>query len=230
MFELDHVVYFTKKSPAEIVEEVEITDLHPVIGGQHLQWGTHNALFYTKSSYIEWLSVEHVELAQKTSHPLIKQLLFDLDDHEGYSSLCLRSDDLEARDRYFQKMGYKTSGVLPAERMTTSGEVIRWKMLFINQKTDTGLPYPFFIEWEQPTEKRYERLRKEGTVTDGNEELTIKRCIFHVRDVEKKLTQWARLLSLPTKGNTLRLANTVFEFVASDDEKERLTQVEITKA
>lgn len=229
MFELDHVVYFTKKSPKEIAQEEIIEDIHPIIGGKHLKWGTHNALFYTQSSYIEWLSIENATKANETSHPLIKQLLFDIDDHEGFSSLCLRSDDLEKMNRYFIKMGYKTSGVLPSERMTTAGEVIRWKMLFINQKTDNSLPYPFFIEWEQPIEERFEHLRQEGILTSKNEELTIKRCIFHVHDVEKKLTQWSRLLSLPTKENTLKLNNTIFEFIESTDEKERLTFIDIVK-
>ncbi|GEK33135.1 VOC family protein [Kurthia sibirica] len=230
MFELDHVVYFTKKSPSTIAQEEIIEGIHPVVGGQHLKWGTHNALLYTKSSYIEWLSIEDASRAQETSHPLIKQLLFDLEDHEGFSSLCLRSDNLDKMNRYFIKMGYKTSGVLPSERMTTSGEVIRWKMLFINQKTDNSLPYPFFIEWQQAAEERFERLRSEGALTPENESLTIKRCIFHVHDVEKKLTQWSRLLSLPTKGNVLKLSNTLFEFVESTDDKERLTFVDIVKA
>ncbi|GEK29915.1 MAG: VOC family protein [Kurthia sp.] len=230
MFELDHVVYFTKRSPEEVVEKVEIEKVHPVIGGQHLQWGTHNALFYTKSSYIEWLSIEDLEKARHTNHPLIKQLLYDVDDRDGFASICLRSDNLEQMDKYFSKMGYKTSGVLPSERKTADGEVIRWKMLFIDQKVDESLPYPFFIEWEKDTEERYSALRESGAVKEANEELTINKCKFHVHDVEKKLTQWSRLLSLPFKDNQLKLSNTKFEFIESNDEKERLQTVEVVKS
>lgn len=230
MFELDHVVNFTKKKPTEIAAQQLIAGIHPVVGGQHIHWGTYNALFYTQTSYIEWLAVENEDIAEKSDHPLIKQLLFDRKDREGFASICLRSTDLEKMDRYFQKMGYKTSGVLPSERMTVSGEIRRWKMLFINQKIDNGLPYPFFIEWEQDIEQRLEKLREDGTLKEENEELTIKKCVFHVHDVEKKLTQWSRLLSLSTKNNTLKLGNTVFEFIQSDDEKERLKDIEIVKS
>lgn len=230
MFELDHVVYFTKSSPKEITQQSPYYGLKPVIGGQHVNWGTHNALFYTKSSYIEWLAVENMQIAQQSAHPLVQQLLIDLQEKEGFATLCLRSDNLEKMDRYFKKMGYKTSGVLPAERKTTSGEIRRWKMLFIQQKIDSSLPYPFFIEWEQDDEQRFQALREDGTLTEANEELTIERCIFHVHNVEKKLTQWSRLLSLPVNNNQLKLGNTLFEFVQTDEERERLQMVDVVKA
>ena len=57
---LDHVVYFTNKAPAKIVAEQQASGRHAVVGGRHEQWGTHNALLYTKNAYIEWLSVEKV--------------------------------------------------------------------------------------------------------------------------------------------------------------------------
>lgn len=230
MFELDHVVNFTKKSPTTIANEMTISDLHPVVGGQHLQWGTHNALFYTQSSYIEWLAVEDLQQASNSEHPLIRQLLYDIEYKEGFASVCLRSTDLAKMDRYFQKMGYKTSGVLDSERKTASGEIRRWKMLFINQTINNSLPYPFFIEWEQETEERLQALRADGTLKEANEDLVIEKCVFHVHDVEQKLTHWARLLSLPIKDNTLKLGNTIFEFVKSDEERERLQHVDVVKA
>ncbi len=229
MFELDHVVYFTKKKPKEIAQEVTIEGISPVEGGQHLQWGTYNALLYTLNSYIEWLAVENEEIAEGTTQPLAKQLLYDLEDGEGYKSLCLRTDDIESKNRYFNKLGYRTSGVLPSERRTPDGKLIKWKLLFIHQKIDDSLPYPFFIEWEQPLEKRYELLRDNGTIQQANEKLTIERCIFYVKDVEQKVTQWSRLLSLPAKGNTLKLANTTFEFQHLEGDKERLHTIEIVK-
>lgn len=229
MFELDHVVYFTKKAPGDIVKEVAIEGVHPVMGGQHLHWGTYNALLYTKNSYIEWLAIENLDIAKNTTQPLVQQLLYDIDDGEGYSSLCLRSDDLKESDRYFRKLGYQTTGVIPAERKTEDGKIIRWKMLFIKHKINHSLPYPFFIEWEQPLHKRYEMLKADGIIQQANEELQIKRCIFNVQDIEKKLIQWARLLSLPTIGNTLKLKNTTFVFQQLQEGKERLQTIDIVK-
>lgn len=229
MFELDHVVYFTKKHPQQIANDMTIEKIHPVVGGQHLQWGTYNALLYTKNSYIEWLAVEKPDIAKSTIQPLVKQLLYDIEDGEGYKSLCLRSDNLENKNLYFKKLGYRTSGVLPAERKTEDGKILKWKMLFIDQKIDDSLPYPFFIEWEQPLEERYAMLREDGTIQKENEDLQIERCIFGVKDVAKKLTQWSRLLSLPIKENTLKLANTTFVFTQLQEGNERLQTIEIGK-
>lgn len=229
MLELDHVVYFTKKAPVDIVKEITIEGIRPVVGGQHLQWGTFNALFYTKDSYVEWLAVESLEVARNAKQPLVQQLLYDIDDGEGYKSLCLRSDNLEESNNYFQKLGYRTTGVIPAERKTEDGRTVRWKMLFIKHQLGDSLPYPFFIEWEQPLEQRYEMLKIDGTIQKSNEELQIERCIFNVKDVQKKLIQWSRLLSLPIIGNTLRLRNTIFVFQQLPEGKERLQTIDIVK-
>ncbi|WP_010290714.1 VOC family protein [Kurthia massiliensis] len=229
MFDLDHVVYFTKKSPTEIAQEVSVEGIHPVEGGQHLQWGTHNALLYTKNSYIEYLSVEDETVTEQSKHPLMKQLLNDLQFREGFGSVCLRSDNLEEQNKYFQKLGYRTSGILDSERKTKSGAVRKWRMLFIDHKIDKKLPYPFFIQWDTSDNERYESLREDGTITPDNESLVITKCIFDVQDVNRKMTHWSRLLSLPIKGNQLKLGNTVFEFRESRDSVERLQSIEIAK-
>ncbi len=229
MFELDHVVYFTKKTPEEITKEVSIESLHPVIGGQHLQWGTHNALLYTRDSYIEYLAVEDESVARKSSQPLVQQLLYDLPGGEGFYTLCLRTDSIEKKNSYFRKLGYRTTGVIPAERKTQDGELLRWKMLFIEQRIGDDLPYPFFIQWEQPLAVRYQNLKATGMVQEENEDLIIERCLFNVRNTDQKITQWSRLLSLPVNGNTLKLPNTTFVFQASNEQKERLHNIELGK-
>ena len=70
-----------------------------------------------------------------------------------------------------------------------------WKMLFVDQPVSDELPYPFFIEWETPEEIRLEQLRAEGTLTEENEELEIRECIFGVEDPLRDTGEWAVLLS-----------------------------------
>ena len=77
---LDHVVYFTnRKHLHEIVAEQQNERNHAVVGGSHEKWGTHNALMYMKNAYIEWLSVEKMEIAEQADHPLTRLLLHDLE-------------------------------------------------------------------------------------------------------------------------------------------------------
>ena len=192
---LDHVVYFTSKSPAEIVEEQKNEGNHAVIGGRHEKWGTHNALMYVKNAYVEWLSVERPEFAEQADHPLTRLLLHDLKEKDGWGTLCLSVTNIEQFNEDIINKGFATSGVLDAERRTAGGELKKWKMLFVDQPVSNELPYPFFIEWETPEEIRFAQLRAEGTLTEANEELEISECVFAVEDPLRDTGEWAVLLS-----------------------------------
>jgi len=223
---LDHVVYFTNKEPVKIVGEQQTGGRHAVVGGRHEKWGTHNALLYTKNAYIEWLSVEKMEIAQQVDHPLTKLLLHDLEQGDGWGTVCLSVDGIEKYNEEVENKGFRTSGVLDAERRTADGQLRKWKMLFVNQPVSNELPYPFFIEWEELEETRFAKLREEGTFSLDNEQLEIKECVFSVEDPLRATAEWAILLSQKV-GNTddIVLPNVVLKFVAHDGDKDRLTDV-----
>lgn len=230
MIKLDHVVYFTGKSPAEIVHEQNELGWHTVIGGRHEKWGTHNALMYVNNAYIEWLSVENETVAQNIDHQLVQQLLSDLEERDKWGTVCLSVKDMKAFNKKIISAGYDTSGILDSERKTVTGELLKWKMLFIKQEASNHLPLPFFIEWEDPSTLRYEKLRQEGTILEDNEKLEITSCIFNVYQPEQEAAKWAKLLGLEIEENhTITLANTVLVFREKDTDygKERLTDVVI---
>lgn len=179
---LDHVVYFTKKSPKEIVDIQQKLGHHAVVGGSHEKWGTCNALMYISNAYVEWLSVERLEVAKKASHPLTDLLLYDLENGDGWGTICLSVNDIDQFNLDLRKMGFKTSGILDAERKTPEGKVRKWKMLFINQSTMDELPMPFFIQWEQEENERLAELRADGTFPLYQQNIRIKECIFKVND------------------------------------------------
>lgn len=225
---LDHVVYFTKQSPAQIVTHKRQEGLPVVEGGRHERWGTWNALLYTSNAYVEWLSVEHALSAAEANHPLIELLLYDLQTmEEGWGTVCLAVKQIEKLQQTFEKKGYVTSGVLHASRRTKSGLVRKWKMLFIEQQVSEQLPYPFFIEWDEPDEKRYEALRQEGAITKQNDEWRMTACYFGVSHPEKVAAEWAQLLDVKQKSALqLSLSNGVqFVFHSVADGKERLMDV-----
>ncbi|MBO0602079.1 VOC family protein [Sporosarcina sp. E16_3] len=225
---LDHVVYFTNKEPLKIVVEQQASGRHAVVGGRHEQWGTYNALLYTKNAYIEWLSVEKMEIAQQVDHPLTKLLLHDLERGGGWGTICLSVDNIEKFNGEVENKGFRTSGVLDAERRTADGQLRKWKMLFVDQSVSNELPYPFFIEWEETEETRLEKLRKDGTLNSDNEQLEITECVFSVDDPLSVTAEWAILLSQKV-GNTddIALPNVVLKFVEHDGGKNRLMDVVI---
>lgn len=223
---LDHVVYFTNTEPMKIVAEQQTIGRHVVVGGRHEQWGTHNALLYTKNAYIEWLSVEKMEIAKQVDHPLTKLLMHDLEQGAGWGTVCLSVDDIEKFNEEVENKGFHTSGVLDAERRTADGQLRKWKMLFVDQPVSNELPYPFFIEWEEPEEIRFAKLREDGTFTLDNEQLEITECVFSVEDPLRETAEWAILLSQKVgNADDIALPNVVLKFVAHDGGKDRLTDV-----
>ena len=223
---LDHVVYFTNKEPTKIVAEQQTNGRHAVVGGRHEQWGTHNALLYTKNAYIEWLAVEKMEIAQQVDHPLAKLLLHDLEEGDGWGTICLSVDDIEQFNEEIENKGFSTSGVLDAQRRTADGQLRKWKMLFVDQSVSNDLPYPFFIEWEETEATRFAELREDGTLTLDNDQLEITECIFSVDDPLRETAEWAILLSQKVgNADDIALPNVVLKFVARDGGKDRLTDV-----
>ena len=220
---LDHVVYFTNRTPEEWVAEQ-----HAVIGGRHEHWGTHNALKYVSNAYVEWLAVERPDVADKVEHPLTKLLLHDLEDGEGWGTICLSVDHIEQFNEEIENKGFRTSGVLDAERRTADGQLRKWKMLFVDQPVSDELPMPFFIEWEEAEAVRFAKLRQDGTISAANEKLAITECVFSVEDPLKETAEWAILLSQKVgDANDIALPNVVLKFVEHKGGKDRLNDVVI---
>ncbi|MFJ7972228.1 VOC family protein [Psychrobacillus sp. NPDC096389] len=226
---LDHIVHHVTKTPSQVATDWKEKGLHAVIGGQHTNWGTYNALLYTKTSYIEWLALEHKEIAESANHPLIDLMLHDLKTAPGFGTICIRTTSIDELYKQLEAKGIETSGVLHAERKTTSGLVRKWKMLFVKEEISDALPTPFFIEWEENDQDRYQALQNDGTINQSNLQLGISACEFHVRDPKEIMNKWKRYFDLVEEDeHILLLSNTklVFKQLESGT-KERLATVHI---
>ncbi|MCH4826529.1 VOC family protein [Planococcus halocryophilus] len=218
--ELDHIVHFVQKNPKETVTDWQAQGLPASLGGQHINWGTQNVLLYLKDCYIEWLSVEKQEIATEAEHPLTRLLLHD---QIGFGTICVRTQNIMELNRDLQERGIETTGVLDAERRTEDGELIKWKMLFVNESVSMKLPTPFFIEWQETDEQRYKKLRDKGVVQATNEALTIDRCVFGVWNPKEVEHTWRKIL-----GGSLKLTNCRIEFRKTTETQERLEEVYFT--
>lgn len=230
MVKLDHVVYFTEKAPATVVEEQAYLGWHAVIGGQHEKWGTQNALMYVQNAYIEWLSVAYEDIAVSSNHQLVEQLLDDLPNGENWGTVCCSVQGIDIFNEELRSAGYQTSGVLDAERKTSTGDIIKWKMLFIEHEVSDALPFPFFIEWEKDDVTRFKDLREDGIILPGNEKIVVTECLFSVNDPSKVVAEWRALLSVGTsEENVIVLPNVIFKFIQNEfgNNRERLIDVVI---
>ena len=185
---------------------------------------------YVQNAYIEWLSVAYEEIAEKSNHQLVEQLLHDLPDGENWGTVCCSVRGIDKFNEEIRAAGYQTSGVLDAERKTINRDIVKWKMLFIEQEVSDALPLPFFIEWEKDDVTRFNDLREDGMILPDNEKIRVTECLFSVNDPSKVAAEWRALLSGGTsEENVIVLPNVIFKFIQNEfrNNRERLIDVVI---
>lgn len=223
----DHIVYFTRLTPEQVVAQQHDIGRHVVVGGSHGKWGTCNALFYTSNVYVEWLSVENFEVAMVSGHPLTKLLLHDIKSGDGWGTICFSVQDIGRFDKELKEKGFKSSGIIDGQRKTPEGTLKKWRMLFVMHPNADQLPFPFFIEWGQSEVVRLAGLRKNGTILPSNEKIEVSKCVFESANPLKDLQQWRHLLSCETvSDNQLSVSNVILQFEKlKGQKKERLRSV-----
>ncbi|WP_177177332.1 VOC family protein [Bacillus sp. MUM 116] len=194
MLELDHIVHFINRDPAQAVYEWEKYGLKAILGGSHTKWGTYNSLLYFGLSYIEYLAVENMAVASKSENPLISQLLRDSKQFEGFGQICFRTDNILKLKEDLQKKGYHPTEIFDGKRLRDDGVLISWKMLFI--QSDGPLPYPFFIQWSQGDLERLEDLKQNRLLPEKQEERVIESISFVVSNAGDVAADWARLFGV----------------------------------
>lgn len=188
----DHLVHFIQGNPMEAAKQMKVHGWEGVSGGRHEMWGTYNSLLYAGLSYIEFLAVENTETAEKSTNPLIQLLI---QDQEGFGQVCLRTDGIEKQKEDLEHKGIQTSSVIHAERRRDNGDMLKWKMLFIEEE-DPGLPYPFFIEWSGDDEKRFSEMKQSGIIPEKQAGRKISSVHFGVEDIEAASEKWSLLLNI----------------------------------
>nr|WP_263326813.1 VOC family protein [Neobacillus sp. Marseille-Q6967] len=196
--EFDHLVWFYKH-PEKAIIPLREKGIHVVKGGRHETWGTYNSLSYFGLSYIEFLGIENLAIAeQHEENRLVTQIVQQLakENRDGPSKIAIRTDKIQELAQRFQEEGLAVYGPLPGKRVRADGVEIRWSLLFI-ERDSIELSLPFFIQWEKSDEERLLELSEQGFVgshTVGNPEL--ESVGFVVHDLKDTVGFWSLLLDL----------------------------------
>lgn len=197
-FSFDHLVCFYKK-PEEAIPPLKQMGIHAVNGGRHEFWGTYNSLTYFGLSYIEFLGIENLSIAEKQEdNRLITQVVEQLskENREGPARIAVRTDCIEQLAVKFKEEGFTVYGPLPGQRVRADGKVIRWSLLF-PENAANELTLPFFIQWEKPDEARFSELEEQGLIglhNVGNPKF--ESVGFVVYNLDKSITRWGKLFNL----------------------------------
>ncbi|MBT2735671.1 VOC family protein [Bacillus sp. ISL-7] len=197
-FFFDHLVWFFKK-PEKAISPLKQRGLHAVKGGRHESWGTYNTLTYFGLSYIEFLGIENLSIAEKHGeNRLITQIVEQLakESREGPAKVAIQTNQIEELAIKLKAEGLTVYGPLTGERVRADGQVIRWSLLF-PEYAENKVPLPFFIEWEKSDEERYSELEEQrliGSHILGQPKL--ESVGFVVNNLDKTLEIWRKLFCL----------------------------------
>ncbi|CAM3721879.1 VOC family protein [Mesobacillus thioparans] len=197
-FFFDHLVWFFK-NPEKAISPINQKGLHVVKGGRHESWGTYNTLTYFGLSYIEFLGIENLSIAEKhNENRLITQIVEQLakESREGPAKVAIRTNQIEELAIKLKTEGLIVYGPLTGERVRADGQLIRWSLLF-PEYAENKVPLPFFIQWEKSDEERYSELEEQrviGSHIIGQPKL--ESVGFVVNDLDQTPEIWRKLFGL----------------------------------
>jgi len=159
-WKFDHLVHFTLR-PEEAKESFAGLGFQAIEGGRHEEWGTYNCLCYFRDlRYIEWIGFADRERAESSGNPLIRQIVKDAKDGEGFSQIAIRTRDIKETEEILKSRGLQPVGPFPGSRRGKDGRPLTWSMLFVRDEKEDDCRYPFFIQWGADEREREAGLGK----------------------------------------------------------------------
>jgi len=225
MYQLDHIVHFVD-DPKKMMELTKSLGLHTIEGGKHEMWGTYNSLSYFGLSYIEFIGVFDQTLLDKsakvpyTLHETYKKR----NEQKGLTRLALRTSTIEEDANRFRAFGLKVIGPDSFSRIRPDGSILSWKLLHIGRE-DLFIDYPFFIQWDDSDENRWNDLQSNGTIKEhplGNLEISEIKLLVEDIAIAK---DWSRLFRFEVSHTSdqsiqLKAPNCIFTFEKVKDKNE----------
>lgn len=200
--QFDHIIHYIKGIEGFHFPGNKL-DIKP--GGKHLALGTMNYLSRIDLSYIEFIDMFDQSLVEAAMHDKNERLSFAsslgrTNYVEGFKRLCFRTNDIEALQAHFSSIGLETIGPLKMERVTSTGEMIQWQLLYIDDERDFELP--FFIQWGSNDTKREEALK-----SDMQPHLAIDTIVIEAHDFDSIAEIFVEWLGYEVMGGVI---NTYF--------------------
>ncbi|WNS44713.1 VOC family protein [Paenibacillus sp. MMS20-IR301] len=218
----DHLVHYVN----DLDQPVQLFADHGLLafrGGSHTAWGTYNALSYFGLTYLEFLGIENLELAQATKdNVVVRDAVAVLPEHEVLSRVVLRTDDIEAVEADLKAAGLSLSPIIDGRRLDNKGRLIEWRMMTIDGDFQ-GLVYPFIIQWNQRDEARLDSLNTAGINQPhpaGQVEMVS--AVFRVTDPGAAAKHWSGLFGLPVTASedgsfSLKAGGQTFDFLEGEE-------------
>jgi hypothetical protein len=131
--------------------------LHVVPGGEHPNWGTHNALCYFDDlTYIELLAIRSE--ADALNSDMGGNAHRYLAGGEGIATTALRSENIADDAARMRDRGVAVTGPIPGSRRRPDGSLLTWQLAL------PDWPQPFLIQWGDTAQERRADLIARGAL------------------------------------------------------------------
>lgn len=139
---IDHIVYGVENLEKGMEQLFQITGVHPVMGGKHLEYGTHNALLgLGQEIYLELIALdpENRDVANKW-------MGIELLNSPKVIRWAMKSEDIIMQANILS--GYKPDlGIIrDGRRRRPDGSELSWKLTLPESNSEVEI-CPFLIDW-----------------------------------------------------------------------------------
>ncbi len=139
---VDHLILGAKDLEAGIALVEQHAGVRAVFGGQHPGRGTHNALLSLgHKSYLEIIAPDPKQ-STPPQFPGLREVA-----QPRLIGWAARCTDAAALAKRLNASGVAVSGPVAGSRQRPDGRTLRWRVVFLQDRSDLLLP--FFIEWER---------------------------------------------------------------------------------
>ena len=186
-------------------------DVHA--GGAHPGMGTHNAIAFLETDYLELLGVrdaaEYRSAAAAPGSPLAGLPEF-LARGGGFRAIVVQSDDLDADVAAMRAHGVDVTDAAAGRRRTPAGPELTWRMAALGPRD----PLPvLFIQHLTPLPERRRQVPRAGEHPNGA--LRLDRVYIAVPNVAAAAETYARVLGMPApaiqRGAVIKADMAVFD-------------------
>ena len=157
---IDHIIFGVPDLESGIQQIENLLGVRPVWGGQHPDFGTHNALLgLGEGKYLEII-------APDPKQPnAVRPLWMGLDNltEPRLIRWAAKSDHLQGCCQQAIAEGIDLGAVFPGQRATPSGQILNWELTDPRKEIAGGL-VPFFIDWGNSPHPA-DALPQAGTLT-----------------------------------------------------------------
>ena len=142
---IDHLVYAVTNLE-EAIEELESKlGVRPIIGGQHVSFGTKNALIrLNEGMYFEVLAIDH----QNTKVAPPRWMGVDLLTKNQITRWAVTSRDLQNDVQVLEEYDVGLGHILNGSRQTPDGKLLQWELTVPKPEPEVEL-VPFCIDWNK---------------------------------------------------------------------------------